>query len=365
MKGWLVLSDGRAWEGASFGHTGETVGEVVFNTSMTGYQEILTDPSYHCQIVCMTYPEIGNYGVNSEDVESRRTWVPGLVVRQHCQIPSNWRCEGTLNDYMRQNKIVGLAGIDTRSLVRHIRTKGCMSGILASGDHDPEDLRAKALAWDGISGHDIVCEVTTDKTYVWPGSEDGALHVVVYDLGVKHNILRLFSARDCRLTVVPASTTTEEVMALNPDGVFLSNGPGDPRDITYVTDSVRRLIGRVPLFGICLGHQVIGQAFGGTIFKLKFGHRAANHPVKDDGQQILITSQNHGYGVVLDSLPEEVEVTDVNLNDGTAEGLRHKSLPVLSVQYHPEASPGPHEASTYFDRFIDIMKTFKKEPHAS
>lgn len=357
-KAILVLEDGRTFHGASFGAEGETFGEMVFNTSMSGYQEILTDPSYAGQIVCMTYPLIGNYGVNEDDVESRRPWVEGFVVRESSQVASNWRSTESLGDYLKRNEIVGVEHIDTRALVRHIRDKGAMRAGISSVDLDRENLLQKVLSSPQMANRELATEVTVEETFVYPETDTPQYHVVAYDFGVKTNSLREFSRFGCKITVVPANTSAEDVLALEPDGIFLSNGPGDPASMTAVVEEIKELSATgKPMFGICLGHQLLGQAFGGATYKLKFGHRGGNQPIKDlTTGKIEITSHNHGFAVDADSLPAEVEITHVNLNDNTVAGLRHKKLPVFSVQYHPESAPGPHDSEYLFQRFIDMMK---------
>jgi carbamoyl-phosphate synthase small subunit len=357
-KAILVLEDGRTFNGASFGADGETFGEMVFNTSMTGYQEILTDPSYAGQIVCMTYPLIGNYGVNEADVESRRPWVEGFVVREASRIRSNWRSTMSLDDYLRDNNIVGIEHIDTRALVRHIRDKGAMRAGISTIDVDPKALLDKILASPKMANRELASAVTIDERFDYPASVDQKFHIVAYDFGVKTNSLREFSRFGCRVTVVPAETTASDVMALKPDGIFLSNGPGDPASMKSVIDEIKKLVeSQTPVFGICLGHQLIGSAFGGETYKLKFGHRGGNQPIKDlTTGKIEITSHNHGFAVDASSLPADVEVTHINLNDNTVAGLRHKSLPVFSVQYHPESAPGPHDSEYLFERFVELMR---------
>ena len=357
-KAILVLEDGRTFEGASFGAEGETFGEMVFNTSMTGYQEILTDPSYAGQIVCMTYPLIGNYGVNEADVESRRPWVEGFVVREASRVRSNWRSTKSLDEYLRENDIVGIEHIDTRALVRHIRDKGAMRAGISTVDTDPQALLNKILASPEMANRELASAVTIDEQFDYPASESEKFHIVAFDFGVKTNSLREFSKFGCRVTVVPAETSASDVLALKPDGIFLSNGPGDPASMQSVIDEIKKLVEtNTPMFGICLGHQLIGSAFGGETYKLKFGHRGGNQPIKDlTTGKIEITSHNHGFAVDANSLPADVEVTHINLNDNTVAGLRHKTLPVFSVQYHPESAPGPHDSEYLFERFVDLMK---------
>ena len=352
----LCLEDGTAFLGRTFGSPQETFGEVVFNTSMTGYQEVLTDPSYAGQIVVMTHPQIGNYGTNSEDSESRRPFVRGFVVRECSPIFSNWRGQSTLSDYLGQNSIGGISDLDTRSLVRHIRRRGAMRGAISSRDLDPEALQRRVLQQPPMAGSDFVREVTTDSFYHWP-AEAPEFHVVALDYGIKTNILRCLAKRGCRVTVMPARSSPEDILSLAPDGVFLSNGPGDPEPLDYAVDSIRKLLNRVPLFGICLGHQLLARALGGRTFKMKFGHRGANQPVKNlITGKIEITSHNHGFAVDPESLDDrQVQTTHVNLNDQTLEGLRHRYLPIFSVQYHPEASPGPRDSLYLFDEFIQLM----------
>ncbi|MEE9613738.1 MAG: glutamine-hydrolyzing carbamoyl-phosphate synthase small subunit [Thermodesulfobacteriota bacterium] len=368
-KAILALADGTVFEGFSFGAEGETGGEVVFNTSLTGYQEVLTDPSYRGQIVTMTYTQQGNYGVNPEDVESRHPWVEGFIVKESCPYPSSWRSTGTLDGYLKDNGIVGIAGIDTRALVRHIRDEGAMEGVISTIDLDAASLVEKAKKKPGLVGRDLVKEVTCKESYTWDEGlwdiEDGfskgngkgnKYKVVAYDFGMKRNILRHLVSVGCDVTVVPATTTAEEVLKMKPDGVFLSNGPGDPEPVTYAQESIRKLIGKKPVFGICLGHQLLSLALGGKSFKLKFGHRGGNQPVKDfKTGRVEITSQNHGFSIDIDSVQKVAAVTHINLNDQTVEGIELKDKPVFSVQYHPEASPGPHDASYLFKRFTGMM----------
>jgi carbamoyl-phosphate synthase small subunit len=362
-KAILVLEDGRMFRGQSFGAEGETFGEMVFNTSMTGYQEILTDPSYAGQIVCMTYPLIGNYGVNEEDIESKRPWVEGFVVREASPIKSNWRSSETLDSYLKRHKIVGIEHIDTRALVRHIRDKGAMRAGISTADLDESSLLKKVQESPEMKNRELASSVTTDRFFeVEPVGEE-RFHVVCYDFGVKTNSLRNFADQGCRITVVPSETPAGEVLKLNPDGIFLSNGPGDPAAMEDVVRQIKTLSEKgVPMFGICLGHQILGQTFGGKTFKLKFGHRGGNQPIKDlRTGTVEIAAHNHGFAIDGESLPETVEITHINLNDQTVAGIRHKSLPVFSVQYHPEAAPGPHDAIHHFRRFIELMKK-RKEP---
>jgi carbamoyl-phosphate synthase small subunit len=368
----LVLRDGRVFRGRALGAVGECSGEVIFNTAMSGYQEILTDPSYRGQIVTMTYPLIGNYGINEEDVESRRPWVNGFIVKEASPFPSSWRGRVSLDDYLTSHGIVGIQGIDTRALTRHLRDHGAQDGVVDSTGADEAHLLERARALPGLVGRDLVREVTVDQPFTWregvwdlargyqqaPASE---CKVAAFDAGIKLNILRQLVATGCDVTVVPASTSAAAVMEMKPDGVFLSNGPGDPEAVPYLVDSVRELLGKVPVFGICLGHQILGLAAGGRTYKLPFGHHGANHPVKDLGTgKVEITSQNHGFAVDPDSVAKHGwEPSHVNLNDNTCEGLRHREWPVFSVQYHPEASPGPHDANYLFHRFRDLMKRSK------
>ena len=354
----LALEDGRVWRGRSWGAAGESVGEMVFNTSMTGYQEVLTDPSYAGQIVCMTYPLIGNYGVNNRDGESSQPWVEGFVAREFSRRASNWRSEESLEDYLQRWNIVAIDHIDTRALVRHIRDKGAMRACLSTVDADSESVIEKARHSPPMENRELASVVTTKQAYELPAAGDERFHIVCYDFGVKLNSLRELSQAGCRITVVPASTSATDVFAMKPDGVFLSNGPGDPASMTREVEEVKQVAqSGVPTFGICFGHQLLGRAFGGKTFKLMFGHRGGNQPVKDfrDGH-VEITSHNHGFAVQADSLPPEMEVTHINLNDQCVEGMRHTTLPIISVQYHPEAAPGPHDAEHHFGRFIELME---------
>jgi carbamoyl-phosphate synthase small subunit len=368
MKALVALEDGTIFEGESFTGAGEAVGEIVFNTSMTGYQEVLTDPSYKGQIVTMTYPLIGNYGINNQDMESSRIQPEAFLVKEYNDIPSNYRSTATLKEFLQQYGILGVEGIDTRALTRHIRQAGAMKGVVST-DLDPEQLVKMARESEGLIGRDLVKEVTCTQPYGWSegmlrngvdfsSASKGSYKVVAFDFGLKYNQLRILEEKGCSLQVVSATTGPEEVLAMEPDGIFLSNGPGDPAGVEGVVETIRSLLGKKPIFGICLGHQILGLAYGGKTYKLKFGHRGANQPVKDLATgHIEITSQNHGFCVDLDSLDDnEVELTHINLNDGSLEGMRHKKYPAFSVQYHPENSPGPHDSLYLFDRFIDLMK---------
>ena len=371
----LALADGTVFRGRAFGAAAEAVGEIVFNTSMTGYQEILTDPSYEGQLVAMTYPEIGNVGVNREDVESRRPYVRGFVVREYRAEPSSWRAEESLGDYLARHRIPGIEGIDTRALVRHLRDHGSQEAVLSSVDLDPERLVRKAKDSPGLVGRDLVRNVTCAEAYDWTqgpwklgrgystAEEEAAqlgrepLDVVAYDYGIKYNILRNLVGVGCRVHVVPAYTPARDVLARRPDGVFLSNGPGDPDAVAGAPENVAALLGKVPVFGICLGHQILGLALGGKTYKLKFGHHGGNQPVQDlTTGKVEITAQNHGFAVDVDSLAGRAELTHLNLNDRTVEGLAVKGQPTFSVQYHPEASPGPHDARYLFRRFVALME---------
>jgi carbamoyl-phosphate synthase small subunit len=364
----LALADGRVFRGEALGASGEAGGEVVFNTSMTGYQEILTDPSYRGQMVCMTYPLIGNYGLNAEDVESRRPWLSGFIVKEACPLPSSWRAQIPLDAYLREHGIVGIQAIDTRALTRHLRDRGAQEGIISTEEPDAARLVERARARPGLVGRDLVTEVSVKQPHGWEqGPWDLArgytmppsarFKVVAFDSGIKQNILRCLAGLGCQVEVVPADTGAAAVLERKPDGIFLSNGPGDPEAVPYLIETVRGLIGRAPIFGICLGNQILGLAFGGRTYKLKFGHHGGNHPVKDlSTGRVEITAHNHGFAVDPRSVEKQGLVeTHVNLNDGTSEGMRHRELPIFSVQYHPEAAPGPHDAHYLFRRFADLM----------
>ena len=375
MQAILALEDGRIFRGKGYGAKAECYGEVVFNTSLTGYQEIFTDPSYAGQIVVLTNPQIGNYGTNPEDNEAVRPFIEGLVVREFSPISSNWRSQQAADEYLERFNIPVLADLDSRALVRHLRTHGVMRGVVSLIESDPEKLVTKARSIPKMDGTDLARVVSTKQRYSWnqgpivtyagqPIKEfnpERALHVVAYDYGIKQNILRMLVDQGCNVTVVPAETSAEDVLALKPDGVFLSNGPGDPEPVTYAHDSIRKLAGKTPIFGICLGHQLVGLALGGKTYKLKFGHHGGNHPVRQERTgKIEITAHNHNFAVDPDSLKQsEVEMTHFDLNDGTLEGMRHKSMPLFTVQYHPEASPGPHDSHYLFGDFVKMMQEWK------
>lgn len=379
MKALLALEDGRIFECRSFTGHGETWGEVVFNTSMTGYQEILTDPSYRGQMVLMTYPLIGNYGVNLEDVESDRVQVSAFIIREYQEIPSNYRSTQALKDYLMSHNILGVDELDTRALTRHIRTAGAMRAVLSTRDLDPESLVKRANQIPKMEGQDLVSSVTTDRSYFWENDarayvkdesfltesvwqhRGSKFSVVAFDFGVKYNILRCLENAGCEVLVLPASTSAETVRALAPDGIFLSNGPGDPEPVTYAVETIRSLLGYKPMFGICLGIQLLGLALGGQTYKLKFGHHGANQPVQNlFTRRVEVTSQNHGFAVEQSSLDSDlIEVTHINLNDHTVEGFKHKKMPLFAVQYHPEAAPGPHDANYLFENFVTLMKENK------
>ncbi len=372
MKALIVLEDGTIFKGRSFTGHGEAVGEIVFNTSLSGYQEILTDPSYTGQIVTMTYPMIGNYGINPEDMESAAIHPMAFLVKEYNGYPSNYRSTMSLGDFLQEYSVLGVEGFDTRALVKHIRSQGAMKCIVSTEDPDHSSLIQRARNWSGLVGQDMVKRVTCDEPYGWADNKPvpginfttaqqniaNPYKVVAFDFGIKFNQLRLLTEKGCQVQVIPATTDAETVLAMNPDGIFLSNGPGDPEGVEGVVETIQTLLGKKPIFGICLGHQILGLAYGGSAYKLKFGHRGGNQPVKDLATgHVEITSQNHGFCLDIESLPKDkIEVTHINLNDNSLEGMRHKSFPAFSVQYHPEHAPGPHDAVYLFDRFIDMMR---------
>ncbi|MFA5349777.1 MAG: glutamine-hydrolyzing carbamoyl-phosphate synthase small subunit [Candidatus Omnitrophota bacterium] len=355
MKAKIAFEDGRIFEGHSFGAKGEREGEVVFNTSLSGYQEIITDPSYKGQIVTMTYPLIGNYGINTEDAESRSVFLEGFIVKELSRIASNWRSQKRLDEYLKENNIVAIEGVDTRAITRHIRLQGAMKAVISTKDLNSKRLVEKAKASPGLVGRDLVKDVSIKRPESW--NKKGRYKVVVLDCGVKFNILRLLKENGCIVKLMPAKTELKAILNEKPDGVLLSNGPGDPAAVPYVVETVKGLIGRIPIFGICLGHQILSLVFGAKTYKLKFGHHGGNHPVKDlKTGRVYITVQNHSFCVDIDSLDkDDIELTHINLNDNTPEGIRHKKFPILSVQFHPEASPGPNDAKYLFKDFVNMM----------
>ena len=374
MKALLALADGKIYEGEHFGSEGEVEAEIVFNTSMMGYQEIITDPSYCGQMVVMTYPLIGNYGINPEDFESDRPYLSGFIVKELSRVQSNWRSRGNLEEFLKETNVFGIQGIDTRALTRRIREKGAQQAILSTDLSNPQSLVEKARKSPGLMGRDLVKEVTCEKSYDWDESEwsiqngqtqleaikDRPYKVIVYDFGVKRNILRKLTSAGCKVKVVPATTPADKVLAENPDGIFLSNGPGDPAAVPYAIENIKAILGEIPVFGICLGHQILSLALNGSTYKLRFGHHGGNQPVLDaKSGRVEITSQNHGFAVKQKSLGNDVKVTSTNLNDETIEGIQHKTWPVFSVQYHPEASPGPHDSDHLFENFVNLMKAGK------
>ncbi|HQK82335.1 MAG TPA: glutamine-hydrolyzing carbamoyl-phosphate synthase small subunit [Atribacter sp.] len=358
MKTLLALEDGRCFWGHSFGSTGEAFGEIVFNTSMTGYQEILTDPSYCGQIVTMTYPLIGNYGLNSEDGESSQPQLEAFIVREKSPLYSNWRAEESLDEYLIRCRIIGMERVDTRAITRHIREKGALKAVISTEDLNPDSLVQKAIQGPPLVGVDLAKEVTTEEPYFW--QSEGNYTIAVIDFGVKYNILRQLAARGCRVKVYPAKTTAHQLIKDSPDGVLLSNGPGDPAALHYAVELVQEIIGKLPVFGICLGHQIIGQALGGKTYKLKFGHHGGNHPVKDLlNEKVYITTQNHSFVVDVNTLPmSDLKITHINLNDNTLAGIKHCKYPLFSVQFHPEAAPGSHDTTYLFDQFVKMMEEY-------
>ena len=371
MKAVLALADGKIFEGEHFGAESEVEAEIVFNTSMSGYQEIITDPSYCGQMVVMTYPLIGNYGINPEDFESDRPYLSGFIIKELSRVQSNWRSRGNLEDFLKKNNVFGIQGIDTRALTRRIRDKGAQQAVLSTNNSDTQNLIEKARKSPGLIGRDLVKNVTCKNAYDWNESEwviqngqtqlkktkNRPFKVLVYDFGVKRNILRKLIRAGCNVKVIPASTTADEALATKPDGIFLSNGPGDPAAVPYAIVNVKNLLGRVPIFGICLGHQILSLALNGSTYKLRFGHHGGNQPVLDTHSgKVEITSQNHGFAVKENSLLKDVDITHLNLNDNTIEGIKHKTFPIFSVQYHPEASPGPHDSDYLFNQFVNLME---------
>jgi len=371
MKAVLALADGKVYEGEHFGAENEVEAEIVFNTSMSGYQEIITDPSYCGQMVVMTYPLIGNYGINPEDFESDRPYLSGFIIKELSRVQSNWRSRGNLEDFLKKNNVFGIQGIDTRALTRRIRDKGAQQAVLSTNISDTHNLIEKARKSPGLIGRDLVKNVTCKNAYDWNESEwviqngqtqlektkNRPFKVLVYDFGVKRNILRKLTRAGCNVKVFPASTSADEALATKPDGIFLSNGPGDPAAVPYAIANVKHLLGRVPIFGICLGHQILSLALNGSTYKLRFGHHGGNQPVLDTHSgKVEITSQNHGFAVKENSLVKDVDITHLNLNDNTVEGIKHKTFPIFSVQYHPEASPGPHDSDYLFNQFVNLME---------